>query len=102
MSYVSDIMLSSTNDLLVENGDFSVGYSDDQHIMLVLMNSPGQLRHEPLIGIGIDRYKNSRLDHITIMKLKQEIRLQLQLDGFDASTIETIINDQEITVNAER
>jgi len=102
MSYVNDILLSSTNDLLIENGDFVVGPSDDQHIMLVLLNSPGQLRHEPLIGVGVQRYKNSRLDLIAITKLKQEIRLQLQLDGFDAATIETIIKDQEITVNAER
>lgn len=102
MSFVKDLILSPTNDLLVENGDFVAGDSDDQHIMLVLLNTPGQLRNDPLIGVGIEKYKNSRLDLINIMKLKQEIRLQLQLDGFDASTIETIIKDQSITVNAER
>jgi hypothetical protein len=102
MSYVKDIMLGSAKDLLIANGDFVADTSDDQHIMLVLLNSPGQLRHEPLIGVGIDRYKNSRLGLLEIIKLKQEIRLQLQLDGFDATTIETIIKDQDITVNGER
>lgn len=102
MTLVKDIILSNTRDLLIENGDFVIQPSDDQHIMLVLLNAPGQLRHAPIIGVAIDRYKNSRLNLITITKLKQDVRLQLQLDGFDSATIETLVNDQDITVNAER
>lgn len=74
-----DIMLNAAgNDLLIENGDFVVEPSDNQHVYLILRLNRSNIKQFPLIGVGEERFLNGNIDG----SLRREIQLQLESDGY--------------------
>lgn len=98
---VQDFLSDDNMDMLIENGDFTIGPSDDQHNEVVMVAMPGLIRSSPITGVGLFRKMKSRFTLKDSDKLKQDVTLQLQADG--CITTNVIINSTiDITVQGTR
>lgn len=50
---MNDIQLNTEIDLLIANGDFSVGETTNQDVFLLLSCDKGSIKQYPTIGVGI-------------------------------------------------
>jgi hypothetical protein len=75
----NDILLDSDGDLLIENGDFKIGPSDEQHIEDIISAYLGWWKEFPSVGVGIKQYQAGSGVEQTI---EREIKLQLKADGY--------------------
>lgn len=98
---VNDILLDDDFDLLIKNGDLVIGDADEQHLQLIVLLEPGQIRYSPLTGIGISKKLLSPLTLSKQDQIRREAYLQLELDGYQpgASTVEF---GEEIIIKADR
>ena len=75
-----DILLDDDFDLSIgSDGDFTVGESDMQHIILLIESSVGSWKQFPTIGVGIGKYSGSSGKG---GQLRTEITANLKADGF--------------------
>ncbi|MFB6456580.1 hypothetical protein ACE38W_15015 [Chitinophaga sp. Hz27] len=74
------------NDIVIRDGDFVIGESDEQHIMDTINGFPGWWKENPVDGVGISSYLNSSGQEQSIARA---IKLQLSSDGYrvDSPTI---------------
>lgn len=79
-----DIKLDSDGDLLIKDGDFVIGPSDEQHIKDILNSVPGWFKEFPLVGINPFQFLNSR---DSSQQLNQIIKTQLIGDGFAKESV---------------
>ncbi|MBL7868888.1 MAG: hypothetical protein JNM71_12810 [Flavobacterium lindanitolerans] len=86
MSTNKDITLDDNFDLLIENGDFVVSPSDQQHVNCIFLAHAGEYKQFPLIGFGASRF----LKKTTASKQKflRELTIQLEMDGYVSPEIE--------------
>lgn len=101
MDYVKDILLDDEFDLKIENGDFVVGESDEQHLQLITLLEQGQLRYSPLTGVGIFRKLQSPLSNRQQDRLRRDMYEQVEFDGYRPDTA-TIEFTGDITIKADR
>lgn len=92
---MKDILLQD-NDLAVANGDFVLGDSNLQNVLLILSIPPGSWKQFPLTGVGESKFINAPLDG----KIKREIQLQLQSDGYRLNSVS--IQGGKINVDFDR
>jgi len=85
-------------DQLFLNGDFNVGYSDEQHIQDVILAAPGHYKQHPLIGVDVLQYVNAPMSPRVIAEMERNIQLQLQADG--AKNIKVIVHPKTKTIDA--
>jgi hypothetical protein len=75
-----DILLADDFDLsITPDGDFTVGDSDVQHIILLIETNTGAWKQYPTIGVGIEKYSGSSGKGT---QLRTEITATLKADGF--------------------
>jgi hypothetical protein len=80
-----DFLQNSEFDLLIVDGDLSIGLSDEDHIIDIINSNQGDWKEYILCGVGIDNYLNSSgLD----IFLEKEIGVQLERDGFNQINID--------------
>ncbi|MRX40396.1 oxidase [Flavobacterium sp. LC2016-23] len=93
---MTDILLNKTGDLLIQNGDIVIGYSDNQHQEDILLASKGDYKEFPELGVGISNMlneddfmpflieakKNLEYDGMIINNLKFEENGNLNIDGY--------------------
>lgn len=91
-----DFIVDNDGELLIENGDFAIGLSDEQHIADILVAYPGEFKEFPMLGVNIGKAINGSLDG----EIKKEIRLQLVADGFNVSAIEFV--EDKLSIDAVR
>lgn len=98
---VKDFLSDTDGDLLIVNGDFVIGESDEQHNYDIMKSEPGWWKEYPLVGFGPLKYLNSQA---TFAELNQSARIQLQADGCKNITTDLSIVDGEVsgTVNGYR
>ena len=101
MDYVNDIMLDDTFDLAIDKGDFIVGESDEQHLQLITLLEPGQIRHSPLTGLGMYKKLQGPLGPREQDQIRKDLYDQLQFDGYRQNT-GSISFDGEMIIKAER
>ncbi len=89
---VKDIALDDDFDLLFENGDLKISESDQQSIILILNTSVGAWKEFPTCGVGTRQYLASSGQ---ALKLKREIEVQLQADGFQVNGINVKPNNED-------
>ena len=82
-----DIQLDDNGDLLIRNGDFVIGASDNQHIQDIINASVGWWKEFPLVGVGIANYQSSSGAQ---QQLERSIKVQLEGDGYSIPTISAI------------
>ena len=83
---MNDILLNSTNDLLIVGGDFAVGDSLNQQVGLLLLVNKGEVKQHPLTGVGI----NDLLLAESMTEIYNEVRMQLKDDGLKLRKIEQV------------
>jgi len=98
---VKDILIDDDYDLIIENGDFKIGYSDMQHIELICITDLGHWKQSPLLGVGIEKYISSSGQQEA---LKRAIKIQLSSDGYIVKDIllSGLNEDFTYSINAER
>lgn len=72
-----------TNDLKIENGHIAIGETLPQNEFLLLVMNKGELKEDPLVGVGISDMLN---DNDTI-GWKRKIRDGLKADGMKVEQI---------------
>lgn len=95
---VQDFLTDINGDILIEDGDFSIGPSDDQHNQDVIVAAPGLIRWSPITGVAIFKRIKTRFTLKDSDQLKQDIQLQLQADG--CTSVKIVINST-IDFNAD-
>lgn len=68
---MGDFLLDDNFDLIISQGDFMVGDTEETDIELLLYCSPGQNRLYPESGIGLFKYLNSVYDYTVETKIKK-------------------------------
>lgn len=91
---MKDILLDEDNDLVIQNGDFKIGISDEQHKKLLLISDKGTFKQYPDVGVGIFGY----LQDESTADLFREIRLQFTSDGMKVNSIR--MENGKIVINA--
>lgn len=93
---MTDIILDNSGDLKLQNGDFVLGYSDNQHQEHILMATKGEFKEFPELGVGLNRMlsdddyvpflidakKNLEYDGMKINNIKFEENGNLNIDGY--------------------
>lgn len=72
-----------TNDLKIENGHIAIGETLPQNEYMILMLQKGELKEEPLLGVGISDMLNDN----DILSWKRKIRDGLKADGMTVEQI---------------
>jgi hypothetical protein len=81
---------TAIDDLAIQNGDFFVVISDQQHIKDTLQASAGWWKQYPEEGVGIRDWVGGPAD---AQALTKKIRIQLELDGYT-------VNNPQVTLSA--
>lgn len=92
-----DYLLDTNGKMLIKNGDFVIGNSDQQEIELLLLSSPGDWKENPAVGINMPQLVKSRSTETAIKKVIHE---QLEADGFKNITVK--LNYPNIEIDAIR
>lgn len=83
-------------DLLISNGDFVKGPSEQKHVAVIVKSPKGSMRRSPLTGVGALDYKYSNGDRNPA--LIREINLQLETAGFKSASV-TINEDKTLRID---
>lgn len=98
-----DIMLDSDFVPIIENGDWKVDESGQQHIEHLLLIDKGQLRQYPKLGVGLVRQINGPFLAVQIKRL---IQVTLQADNWTIYNIQVVKGSSEenpqLYIDAER
>lgn len=86
-----DYLNDANDDLLIQNGDFVIGESSQQHQSLLLRLKKGELRQYPKTGVGIDGFL---LDD-NPGDVYQEIQKQFEADGMVVRSIDVSFSENE-------
>ena len=81
---MKDILIDNNNDLrLSADGDFEIGYSDNQQQMAILTTEKGEWKEHPEVGVGIAQMLAD--DLYTEMLI--EVIKQLEYDGMQINDV---------------
>ena len=85
MAAATDILLDADGDgdLPLAQNNFTIGYSDIQHVQDAMISFPGEWKQYPQNGIGIGAYQKARIDSLQVLS---KIRQQLTNDGYTLSS----------------
>jgi hypothetical protein len=100
MAAYKDIIIDSTGDMEIANGDVNVNLSDSQHIEHIITTDRGQFRQWPLVGVGLLRQINGTISQ---QSLRQQMKLQLESDNYNVRKIKfDPVNPLNIDIDVER
>jgi hypothetical protein len=81
---MTDFLLDDNGDLLIKDGDFVIGFSDNQHQLDILVATKGEFKEYPELGVGI----SEMLSDDDFMDLLIEAKKNLEYDGMKINNIE--------------
>jgi hypothetical protein len=93
-----DFKLENDFDLAIENGDFAIVESDQDHIAIIVKSYLGAFKQFPLVGLGIDYYLASSTSE---QVLKRNMTVQLNNDGYRVDGI-TVLPEHQYFIDAIR
>lgn len=101
MAVRMDFLQDKNGDLLIRDGDFVIGESDQQHVEDTLISFPGWWKENPLDGVGVQSFLNSSGQEQT---LARKIKLELESDGYQVNnpSVKFVNGQLEINPNANR
>jgi hypothetical protein len=70
------------NDLLIQDGDFVITQSDEQHIVDTINAFPGWWKENASDGVGLLQYVKSSGKQ---QEIARSVKIQLQSDGYQVS-----------------
>jgi hypothetical protein len=81
---MTDILIDNhTYQPMIAEGDWRVGFSDNQHQALLLLTAQGEWKEKPDVGVGARRWAEAEIPD----GLLREIRQQYTADGMVISTL---------------
>jgi hypothetical protein len=80
---MNDILLDTNGDLSIKNGDFEIGYSNNQHQEHILLANKGEFKEFPEIGVGIA----AMIGDDDYMDMLIEIKKNLEYDGMEVKNV---------------
>ncbi len=80
---MQDLILNDNGDLKIEDGDFVVGHSDEQHQQHILLANKGEYKAIPEIGVGIVQMLNDEQYTDILIEAKRN----LEYDGMKIRNI---------------
>jgi hypothetical protein len=81
----SDLLLDDNKNIATAGGDFATGFSDDQHVELLLVLHKGELKESPTIGVGLSNFIGKPSTDKAAMK--REIKVGLSADSYKIKTL---------------
>lgn len=90
-----DILLNEAGDLLIEDGDFTVGQSDMQHVEHIIALAKGEFKEFPLLGFGVENYLKTNTEPL---EFKRDLKVQLEYDNYKNADVE-LTNDYQLKVD---
>ncbi len=84
------------DDLVIKDGDFAIGESDNQHVKHILLASKGEYKASPELGVGIENMLNTD----DPMEYLIEAKKNLEYDGMKVNNI-SFTEEQTISVDAK-
>lgn len=88
--FAQDFLLTSLQgDLMIKNGDFVIGISDEQHQRDIISNPSGWWHLSPYVGVGLIFYQDGNINTSTLASI---IMNQLSKDGYYTRRPNIIIN----------
>lgn len=90
-----DILLQENQNLVIENNDLKIGFSDDQNIYDILISEKGEYKRTPQIGCEANNFLNSVFDRQAIRNI---VRLNLEIDGFNVEDVLVENNNDNIDI----
>jgi len=95
-----DILTDDNNELLIRNGDFVLGDSDNQQTYFLMESTFNYFKNSPFLALNFRNNLNGVYRKATVQR---EIRQILLLDGFTRIDIDIPRNDlNNVNVNARR
>lgn len=83
---MNDFLIDSDGDLLLQDGDLVIGYSDDQQKDILLVTDKGSFKENPQVGVGLQSF----LENEDSADLLAEIRKQFTADGMVIDSLQNI------------
>lgn len=94
---VTDFLLDQQTDLAITaDGDFALGYSDAQHMSLIVQSNKGNWLQSPTAGAGIMRFLEGTA---SLQEVNRAVRLALEQDGY---SVQSVNIDDAIDIKATR
>jgi len=90
-----DLLLDNDGELIVTT-DLKIGFSDGQNINDILQSNKGEYKRNPQIGLNAVLFSNG---NTPINDIKQQCKLQLELDGFRVKDV--IVTKEGKDINIE-
>lgn len=82
----NDILLDENNNLLIVDGDFVCGLSDQQHVKHIVEAFKGEYKSTPLVGFGALNYL--KRDEKIESEFRRDLKIQLENDGYTDAKID--------------
>ncbi len=81
-----DILLDEQNKILIADGDFVIGQSDQQHVKHIVEAFKGEFKASPVVGFGILNYL--KRDEKIESEFRRDLKIQLENDGYTDPNID--------------
>lgn len=91
-----DILLDEQDDLLIENGDFVLGDTDQQNQKLIVIANKGEWKEFPEVGVGIQEMLSD--DDPTDVLI--ETKRQLEYDGMQIDDV-SLTQDGKLIIDGK-
>ena len=75
-----DILTDDNNELIITNGDFDIGRSDNQHTDIIFRAQKGEIRSSPHLGFGAIRYVKKTANSFRVFL--RNLKVELDKDGY--------------------
>lgn len=92
-----DILLDENNELIIADGDFVIGQSDQQHVKHIVEAFKGEYKSNPLVGFGAINYLK-RDDKIE-SEFRRDLKIQLENDGYNDSDIDVSAGFEKLKID---
>lgn len=93
---MDDFLLDTSNDLVVNNGDFVIGDASLQHQNHILLAQKGEFKNAPEIGVGV----LTELNNENPRELLSQIRRNFEYDGMKVNSLKVAANGN-LLIDAE-
>lgn len=94
-----DILLDDDNELIIQNGDFVVGQSDDQNAAIIFEAQKGEIRSSPELGFGARKY--IKKSGSSVRNFLRDLKLELEKDGYNNPDINLDQENGTLTVKVD-
>jgi len=93
-----DLLQNESGDMLIQNGDFVIGESDQQHCNDLIYSNIGWWKEYPAIGVNIMSFLSGSDVN---QNLNQKIRQQLTADGYTVNALNVSVTNEELTLDLD-